>query len=404
MTTEIRVPGLGESVTEATVAKWLKNQGEAVRADEPLVELETDKVTVEVPAPSAGVLSEIRVSPGSTIAVGAVLGMIGQGAPTASAPPPPPQPLPSAAKSVTPAKPASPSTTSTVLSPSARKIAEDYKIAPQSIAGTGRDGRVMKGDVLAAIESRANDPRPVYVPPVGPRPQAVREERVTMSRLRRTISLRLKEAQNSAAMLTTFNEVDMSAVMHLRSAHKDVFEKRHGVRLGFMSFFVKACIVALKEIPTVNAEIEGDDIVYKNYYDIGVAVGTERGLVVPVVRGADELTLADIEKRINDFGLRARDNKLKLEELQGGTFTISNGGVYGSLMSTPILNVPQSGILGMHKIEQRPVAIDGKIEIRPMMYLALSYDHRIVDGKEAVTFLVRVKECLEAPERMILEV
>jgi 2-oxoglutarate dehydrogenase E2 component (dihydrolipoamide succinyltransferase) len=244
----------------------------------------------------------------------------------------------------------------------------------------------------------------VYAPPSGPRPQAVREERVTMSRLRRTIALRLKEAQNTAAMLTTFNEVDMSAVMHLRAAHKDLFEKRHGVRLGFMSFFVKACIVALKEIPSVNAEIEGDDIVYKNYYDLGVAVGTERGLVVPVIRGADELSLAEIEKRINDFGLRARDNKLKLEELQGGTFTISNGGVYGSLMSTPILNVPQSGILGMHKIEQRPVAIDGKVEIRPMMYLALSYDHRIVDGKEAVTFLVRVKECLEAPERMILEV
>jgi 2-oxoglutarate dehydrogenase E2 component (dihydrolipoamide succinyltransferase) len=402
MTTEIRVPGLGESVTEATVAKWLKNPGEAVRADEPIVELETDKVTVEVPAPSAGVLSEIRVATGETIAVGSILGMIGEGAATASAPPPRPQPLPAAKPA--PAKPAAATAAAPVLSPSARKIAEDNKIAPQAVAGTGRDGRVMKGDVLAAIEARASEPRPVYVPPAGPRPQAVREERVTMSRLRRTIAMRLKEAQNTAAMLTTFNEVDMSAVMHLRSAHKDVFEKRHGVRLGFMSFFVKACIVALKEIPSVNAEIEGDDIVYKNYYDIGVAVGTERGLVVPVVRNADELTLADIEKRINDFGLRARDNKLKLEELQGGTFTISNGGVYGSLMSTPILNVPQSGILGMHKIEQRPVAIDGKVEIRPMMYLAMSYDHRIVDGKEAVTFLVRVKECLEAPERMILEV
>ena len=402
MTTEIRVPGLGESVTEATVAKWLKNPGEAVRADEPIVELETDKVTVEVPAPSAGILSEIRAATGATIAVGSILGMIGEGAASASAPPPKPQPLPAAKPA--PAKPAAAPAAAPVLSPSARKIAEDNRIAPQAVAGTGRDGRVMKGDVLAAIEARANEPRPVYVPPAGPRPQAVREERVTMSRLRRTIAMRLKEAQNTAAMLTTFNEVDMSAVMHLRSAHKDVFEKRHGVRLGFMSFFVKACIVALKEIPSVNAEIEGDDIVYKNYYDIGVAVGTERGLVVPVVRNADELTLADIEKRINDFGLRARDNKLKLEELQGGTFTISNGGVYGSLMSTPILNVPQSGILGMHKIEQRPVAIDGKVEIRPMMYLAMSYDHRIVDGKEAVTFLVRVKECLEAPERMILEV
>jgi 2-oxoglutarate dehydrogenase E2 component (dihydrolipoamide succinyltransferase) len=402
MTTEIRVPGLGESVTEATVAKWLKNPGEAVRADEPIVELETDKVTVEVPAPSAGILSEIRASAGATIAVGSVLGTIGEGAAGAGAPPPKAQPLPAAKPA--PAKAAAPAAPAPVLSPSARKLAEENKIAPQAVAGSGRDGRVMKGDVLAAIEARANEPRPVYVPPAGPRPQAVREERVTMSRLRRTIATRLKEAQNTAAMLTTFNEVDMSAVMHLRSAHKDTFEKRHGVRLGFMSFFVKACIVALKEIPSVNAEIEGDDIVYKNYYDIGVAVGTERGLVVPVVRGADELTLAEIEKRINDFGLRARDNKLKLEELQGGTFTISNGGVYGSLMSTPILNVPQSGILGMHKIEQRPVAIDGKVEIRPMMYLALSYDHRIVDGKEAVTFLVRVKECLEAPERMILEV
>ena len=395
MTTEIRVPGLGESVTEATVAKWLKSQGDSVRIDEPLVELETDKVTVEVPAPSAGVLSEILVTPGSTIAVGAILGMIGEGTGLPAAPPPKPQPLPPAPA----VKPAAP-----VLSPSARKIAEENKLPPQTISGTGRDGRIMKGDVLSAIEARASAPKPVYAPPSGPRPQAVREERVPMSRLRKTIALRLKEAQNTAAMLTTFNEVDMSSVMHLRTAHKDSFEKRHGVRLGFMSFFVKACILGLKEIPSVNAEIEGDDLVYKNYYDIGVAVGTERGLVVPVVRGADELSLAEIEKRINDFGLRARDNKLKLEELQGGTFTISNGGVYGSLMSTPILNVPQSGILGMHKIEQRPVAIDGKVEIRPMMYLALSYDHRIVDGKEAVTFLVRVKECLEAPERMILEV
>jgi len=404
MTTEIRVPALGESVTEATVAKWLKNKGEAVRADEPLVELETDKVTVEVPAPSSGVLSDIMVSPGSTIAVGGILGMIGEGAGVASAPPPKAQPLPAAPKPAAPVKPAATTAAAPVLSPSARKIAEDNNVSPSTISGTGRDGRVMKGDVLAALETRSSEPRAVYVPPSGPRPQAVREDRVTMSRLRRTIALRLKEAQNTAAMLTTFNEVDMSAVMQLRAAHKDLFEKRHGVRLGFMSFFVKACIVALKEIPSVNAEIEGDDIVYKNYYDLGVAVGTERGLVVPVIRGADELSLADIEKRINDFGLRARDNKLKLEELQGGTFTISNGGVYGSLMSTPILNVPQSGILGMHKIEQRPVAIDGKVEIRPMMYLALSYDHRIVDGKEAVTFLVRVKECLEAPERMILEV
>ena len=401
MTTEIRVPTLGESVTEATVAKWLKNKGDAVRADEPIVELETDKVTVEVPAPGNGVLSEIVAAPGATIAVGAILGLIGEGSGAAAAPAKAQAPAQPAKPPAAPAKPAS---ATPVLSPSARKLADENKLAPASVPGTGRDGRVMKGDVLAAIEARASEPRAVQVTPAAPRPQAVREERVTMSRLRKTIALRLKEAQHSAAMLTTFNEVDMSAVMHLRSAHKDTFEKRHGVRLGFMSFFVKACIVALKEIPTVNAEIEGDDIVYKNYYDIGVAVGTERGLVVPVVRDADQLTLAGIEKRINDFGLRARDNKLKLEELQGGTFTISNGGVYGSLMSTPILNAPQSGILGMHKIEQRPVAIDGKVEIRPMMYLALSYDHRLVDGKEAVTFLVRVKECLEAPERMILEV
>lgn len=401
MTTEIRVPTLGESVTEATVAKWLKNKGDAVRADEPIVELETDKVTVEVPAPGNGVLSEIVAAPGATIAVGAILGLIGEGSGAAAAPARAQAP---AQPAKPPAAPAKPAAATPVLSPSARKLAEESKLAPTSVPGTGRDGRVMKGDVLAAIEARESEPRAVQVTPAGPRPQAVREERVTMSRLRKTIALRLKEAQHTAAMLTTFNEVDMSAVMHLRSAHKDTFEKRHGVRLGFMSFFVKACIVALKEIPSVNAEIEGDDIVYKNYYDIGVAVGTERGLVVPVVRDADQLTLAGIEKRINDFGLRARDNKLKLEELQGGTFTISNGGVYGSLMSTPILNAPQSGILGMHKIEQRPVAIDGKVEIRPMMYLALSYDHRLVDGKEAVTFLVRVKECLEAPERMILEV
>jgi len=401
MTTEIRVPTLGESVTEATVAKWLKNKGDAVRADEPIVELETDKVTVEVPAPGNGVLSEIVAAPGATIAVGAILGLIGEGSGAAAASP---KAAPPAQPAKAPAAPAKPAAAAPVLSPSARKLAEENRIQPAAVAGSGRDGRVMKGDVLAAIEARAAEPRAVQVTPAGPRPQAVREERVTMSRLRKTIALRLKEAQHTAAMLTTFNEVDMSAVMHLRSAHKDTFEKRHGVRLGFMSFFVKACIVALKEIPTVNAEIEGDDIVYKNYYDIGVAVGTERGLVVPVVRDADQLTLAGIEKRINDFGLRARDNKLKLEELQGGTFTISNGGVYGSLMSTPILNAPQSGILGMHKIEQRPVAIDGKVEIRPMMYLALSYDHRLVDGKEAVTFLVRVKECLEAPERMILEV
>ena len=399
MSIEVRVPSLGESVTEATVATWFKKPGDAVAVDEILCELETDKVSLDVPSPAAGVLGEIVAAEGATVSAAGLLAMITEGAAGAAPAKAAPAPAPAAAPAPAPA-----AAKDVENAPAAKKAMAEAGLSADQVQGTGRDGRIMKGDVLAALETKAAEPRPVYAPPAGPRPQAVREERVTMSRLRRTIALRLKEAQNTAAMLTTFNEVDMSAVMHLRSAHKDAFEKRHGVRLGFMSFFVKACIVALKEIPSVNAEIEGDDIVYKNYYDIGVAVGTERGLVVPVVRNADELTLADIEKRINDFGLRARDNKLKLEELQGGTFTISNGGVYGSLMSTPILNVPQSGILGMHKIEQRPVAIDGKVEIRPMMYLALSYDHRIVDGKEAVTFLVRVKECLEAPERMILEV
>jgi len=402
MTIEIRVPGLGESVTEATVAKWLKAQGDTVKADEPLVELETDKVTVEVPAPQAGVLSEIRAQAGTAIPVGGVLGTIGDGAGASAAPPPKPQPL---SKGPPPApQPAAskPAPAAPILSPSARKVAEENNVPPQAISPSGRDGRVTKGDVLAAIEARANEHKPTYQPPVTHQRDS-REERVPMSRLRRTIALRLKEAQNTAAMLTTFNEVDMSQIMHLRAAHKDAFEKRYGVRLGFMSFFVKACVLALKEIPSVNGEIEGDEIIYKNHYDIGVAVGTDRGLVVPVLRDADHLSFADIEKRITDFGLRARDNKLKLDELQGGTFTISNGGVYGSLMSMPILNVPQSGILGMHKIEQRPVAIDGKVEIRPMMYVALSYDHRLVDGKEAVTFLVRVKEFLEAPERLVLE-
>ena len=403
MSIEIRVPGLGESVTEATVAKWLKNPGDAVRADEPLVELETDKVTVEVPAPSAGVLSEIRVQPGTTIAVGGILGTIGEGAGAAAPPPPKPQPLPSASPKPAPAQPARAPAATPVMAPSARKLAEEANIAPGAVAGTGRDGRVMKGDVLAAIEARASEPRPVYIPPAGPRPHATREERVPMSRLRRTIALRLKEAQNTAAMLTTFNEVDMSGVMHLRAAHKDTFEKRYGVRLGFMSFFVKACIIALKEIPSVNAEIEGDDIVYKNYYDIGVAVGTEQGLVVPVLRDADRLSFAEIEKAIAELGRRARDGKLTIADLTGGTFTISNGGVYGSLMSTPILNPPQSGILGMHKTQNRPMAAGDRIEIRPMMYLALSYDHRIVDGREAVTFLVRVKECLEDPQRLLID-
>jgi 2-oxoglutarate dehydrogenase E2 component (dihydrolipoamide succinyltransferase) len=401
MALEIRVPTLGESVTEATVAKWLKNPGDAVRADEPLVELETDKVTVEVPAPAAGVLSEIMVQKGQTIGVGALLGTLGEGSGAATASPPP-KPVAAPAPKLTPAPAAQPAANgaSGVMMPSAAKLAAENNVALAS--GTGKDGRVLKSDVIAAIEARAAAPATLGQAHA-PRDLHSDEERVPMTRLRRTIALRLKEAQNTAAMLTTFNEVDMTAVMAMRKDYVDAFEKRHGVRLGFMSFFVKACINGLKDLPAVNAEIDGDDIIYKKHYDIGVAVGTDKGLVVPVVRGADKMSFADLEKAINDFGLRARDGKLKLEELQGGTFTISNGGVYGSLMSTPILNAPQSGILGMHKIEQRPVVVDGAVVVRPMMYLALSYDHRLVDGREAVTFLVRVKEHLEQPQRLLLD-
>jgi 2-oxoglutarate dehydrogenase E2 component (dihydrolipoamide succinyltransferase) len=402
MSIEIKVPAMGESVTEATVARWFKKEGESVNRDEPILELETDKVTVEVPAPAAGAIESIAVQAGSTVQVGAILGSIAEGkggkaaaptpkaeAPKAEAPRPAPAP---AAKSEAPAMPA------------ARRIAEETGLSTAAVAGTGRDGRVTKGDMLAALQSRAAKPDAMAPVVSGPRTRADREEKVAMSRLRKTIALRLKESQNTAAQLTTFNEVDMSRIMALRSQYKDSFEKKHGVRLGFMGFFAKASIAALKEIPNVNAEIEGDSIIYKNYYDIGVAVSTERGLVVPVVRDADLLSLADIEKAVLDFGTRARDNRLKLEELQGGTFSITNGGVFGSLMSTPILNSPQSGILGMHKIQPRPMAVDGKVEIRPMMYLALSYDHRLVDGREAVTFLVRVKENLEDPERLLLDV
>jgi 2-oxoglutarate dehydrogenase E2 component (dihydrolipoamide succinyltransferase) len=402
MSIEIKVPAMGESVTEATVARWFKKEGESVNRDEPILELETDKVTVEVPAPAAGAIESIAVQAGSTVQVGAILGSIAEGkggkaaaptpkaeAPKAEAPRPAPAP---AAKSEAPAMPA------------ARRIAEEAGLSTAAVAGTGRDGRVTKGDMLAALQSRAAKPDAMAPVVSGPRTRADREEKVAMSRLRKTIALRLKESQNTAAQLTTFNEVDMSRIMALRSQYKDSFEKKHGVRLGFMGFFAKASIAALKEIPNVNAEIEGDSIIYKNYYDIGVAVSTERGLVVPVVRDADLLSLADIEKAVLDFGTRARDNRLKLEELQGGTFSITNGGVFGSLMSTPILNSPQSGILGMHKIQARPMAVDGKVEIRPMMYLALSYDHRLVDGREAVTFLVRVKENLEDPERLFLDV
>ena len=406
MATEIRVPTLGESISEATVGKWFKKAGEPVRADEPLVELETDKVTLEVNAPGAGVLSEITAETGQTVAIGALLGQLSGGAAAAAAAPAPAAPAKAAA--------ASAPTTAMPPAPSAAKIAAEDKIDLGSVAGSGKRGQVLKGDVLAAAAA-AKAPAPVVAlaPAPAPMPAPVarsttpddsaREERVRMTKLRQTIARRLKDAQNTAAMLTTFNEVDMSEVMALRARYKEAFEKKHGAKLGFMGFFVKACVQALKEIPAVNAEIDGADLVYKNYYHVGIAVGTDKGLIVPVVRDADRLSIAEIEKTISDLGKRARDGQLKLEELQGGTFTITNGGIYGSLMSTPILNSPQSGILGMHKIQERPVAVGGKVEIRPMMYLALSYDHRIVDGREAVTFLVRVKEALEDPARLVLD-
>jgi len=405
---EIRVPTLGESVTEATIGKWFKKAGDAVAVDEPLVELETDKVTIEVPAPAAGVLSEIAVKDGETVAVGALLGAIKEGASVPAAKSAAAAP----AKAAEPQKPAPAAAPSgdMPVAPSVRKIAAETGTDPSTVPGTGKDGRVTKGDMLAAIERAAASPTPVAQPAAAmqmrapsPADDAAREERVKMTRLRQTIARRLKEAQNTAAMLTTFNEVDMSAVMGLRNQYKDQFEKRHGVKLGFMGFFVRACVQGLKDIPAVNAEIDGTDLIYKNYYHVGVAVGTEKGLVVPVVRDCDQKSFAEIEKTIGEFGKRARDGALKIEEMQGGTFTISNGGVYGSLMSTPILNAPQSGILGMHKIQERPVVVAGKIEVRPMMYLALSYDHRIVDGREAVTFLVRVKDLLEDPARLVLD-
>ena len=404
MSTDIKVPAMGESVTEATVARWFKKEGDAVKRDEPLLELETDKVTVEVPSPADGAIESISAQAGATVQVGALLGAIAEGkagaAPAASKPAAPKAEAPKpAAAAPAPAKADAPAM------PSAKRISEESGIPLSSVAGTGKDGRVTKGDMLGALAARSSAPAPAApAAPAGPRANEAREERVAMTRLRKTIALRLKESQNTAAQLTTFNEVDMTAVMGLRSTYKDVFEKKHGVKLGFMGFFTKAVVAALKDLPNINAEIEGDHIIYKNYHDIGIAVSTERGLVVPVVRDADHLSLAGIEKAIADFGARARDNKLKLEELQGGTFSITNGGVFGSLMSTPILNSPQSGILGMHKIQPRPMAVGDKIEIRPMMYLALSYDHRIVDGREAVTFLVKVKENLEDPQRLILDV
>jgi 2-oxoglutarate dehydrogenase E2 component (dihydrolipoamide succinyltransferase) len=424
MAIDIKVPTLGESVTEATLAKWYKKAGEAVAVDEPLCELETDKVTVEVSAPSSGVLAELSVGEGETVAVGAVIGRLNEGgggaakaapaaAPAKAAAPAPEKKAP--APAVAASGPAMPP------APAAAKMMKEKGIAEGDVAGSGKRGQVLKEDVLAAEARPKAAPAGVpastpvaYAAPVPTVPtqqmrlpsapnDEAREERIRMTRLRQTIARRLKDAQNVAAMLTTFNDVDMTAVMAMRSQYKDLFEKRHGVKLGFMSFFVKACIQALKEIPAVNAEIDGVDVIYKNYYHIGVAVGTEKGLVVPVVREADRMNLAEIEAKISDFGKRARDGKLGIDEMQGGTFTISNGGVYGSLMSTPILNAPQSGILGMHKIEDRAVVRNGQIVIRPMMYLALSYDHRIVDGREAVTFLVRVKECLEDPQRFVLE-
>jgi 2-oxoglutarate dehydrogenase E2 component (dihydrolipoamide succinyltransferase) len=401
--TEIRVPTLGESVTEATIGRWFKQPGDAVRADEALAELETDKVTLEVNAPASGVLAEIVAKEGETVTPGALLGQITEGAASAK-PASAPAAKPTAAVSAAPAMPPS---------PAAAKIVLDRGIDLSAVAGSGKRGQVLKSDLVAPAPTSL-----IQVPPAPPRETRTespppprpprgederREERVRLSRLRQTIARRLKEAQNAAAMLTTFNEVDMSAVMELRNRYKDLFEKKHGVKLGFMGFFVKACCQALEEVPAVNAEIDGPDIVYKHFAHIGVAVGTDKGLVVPVVRDADKMEIALIEKTIGALGKKAREGRLDIEELQGGTFTISNGGIYGSLMSTPILNAPQSGILGMHKIQERPVVINGKIEIRPMMYLALSYDHRIVDGKEAVTFLVRVKELLEDPERLILD-
>ena len=433
MATEIRVPALGESITEAIVGKWFKNAGDAVKADEPLVELETDKVTVEVPAPASGVLGEIKFVQGQTVAVGALLGAISNGgaataAKAAEKPAAKPAPAPAAAAKPAPATAKNAAKGEMPPSPAARKKLAEAGIDGQDVAGSGKRGQILKEDVPAAKpkapEPAADEQAPPAQPAASSPPMrglapvpvpvqqlrvpsaandAAREERVRMTRLRQTIAQRLKDAQNTAAILTTFNDVDMSAVMKLRNEYKELFEKRHGVKLGFMGFFVKACLQALKEVPAVNAEIDGDEIVYKNYYHIGVAVGTDRGLVVPVVREADRMSLAEIETQVTDYGKRARDGKLGIDDMQGGTFTITNGGVYGSLLSTPILNAPQSGILGMHRIEERPVVRDGQVVARPMMYLALSYDHRIVDGKEAVAFLVRVKECLEDPQRFLLE-
>ncbi len=423
MATEIRVPALGESVSEATVGQWFKKVGDTVRADEPLVELETDKVTLEVPAPAAGVISAIEVKDGATVGVGAVLGVIeangaaaaprdGHGTPVAAGAIDEKfdttRPIAAGAATIKLREAGDTGMGAGTASPAARKALAEAGVEPGRVVGTGKDGRITKADALGAVEgliapAPAAAPKPAAARAPSPPDDLAREQRVPMTRLRQTIARRLKEAQATAAMLTTFNEVDMTSVMALRKQYRDLFEAKHGVKLGFMGFFVKACVQALKEIPAVNGEIDGTDVIYKNYYHLGIAVGTGKGLIVPVVRDADLKSLSDIEKDISDLGRRARDGQLSIEELQGGTFTITNGGIYGSLMSTPILNAPQSGILGMHKIQERPVVVAGKIEVRPMMYLALSYDHRIVDGKEAVTFLVRVKESLEDPQRLVLD-
>ncbi|WP_319772379.1 2-oxoglutarate dehydrogenase complex dihydrolipoyllysine-residue succinyltransferase [Breoghania sp.] len=406
MATEIRVPTLGESVTEATIAQWFKKPGEAVAVDEPLVELETDKVTIEVPAPAAGTIESILVAEGETVEVGALLGTLAEGAgasaapaasapaPAASAPAPASEAPASAAKAGSDMPPA----------PSAQKMMAEKGVSASDVEGSGKRGQILKGDVMAAMEKTSAAPAPAAAArgPVAVEDEA-REERVRMTKLRQTIARRLKDAQNTAAMLTTYNEVDMGPIMDLRKTYKDLFEKKHGVKLGFMGFFTKAVCHALKDVPAVNAEIDGTDLIYKNFCHIGVAVGTDKGLVVPVVRDADQMSIAEIEKKIGEFGRKARDGKLGIDEMQGGTFTISNGGVYGSLMSSPILNAPQSGILGMHKIQERPMVVNGQIVARPMMYLALSYDHRVVDGKEAVTFLVRIKESLEDVQRLVLD-
>ena len=422
MSIEIKVPPLGESVSEATIARWIKSAGEAVSLDEPVAELETDKVTLEVPAPAAGVIASITADVGATVGIDAVIALIDEGATASEAPAAPAAAPASESKPQDAAPAATPAPTATAnadhpLSPAVKRLVEENNLDPKQIPASGKDGRLTKGDVLAAIDAgigKASSSSPVAASapaaatpaPVQPRVDSPREERVPMTRLRKVIAQRLKDAQNTAAMLTTFNEVDMSNVMALRSEYRDVFEKTYGVRLGFMSFFVHAAIAALKEFPAVNAEIHGDDIIYKNYYNVGVAVGTPQGLVVPVLKDADQMSFAETEASINAFGQKARDGQLTMDDMSGGTFTISNGGVYGSMLSTPILNKPQSGILGMHNIQKRAVVVSSKsgdqIEIRPMMYLALSYDHRIIDGREAVSFLVRLKDMIEDPRRLVL--